>query len=238
VGSVREEAPTGAAADVEAEVSAVLTDAAEPERPAPAEPAAPSEFEHFRSLCELLPDHILRLEKRLAEHLAATASCSRAAFDHLYEEMQGYKQNFLTQAQRPLLMDLIFLYDSVQTLRREYADVQEAGGSILRDHLSALHAEAEEILARAGVERMVDTPDKLDARLQQAVRTEPTDLAEEHLAVIQRLKAGFLCGERPMRKEMVVVKKYSRPAGRAEPSLSAPTKAGGEVESAPETSNE
>lgn len=159
-------------------------------------------------LSDLVFRHLQHFETRLADHLASTASCSRAAFDHLYDEMQGYKKNFLREAQRPLLTDLMLLCDSVEKLRQSYETKSDIDVPTLRQNLETLQVEVEEILARSGVERMLATPERLDVRLQQAIKTVSTENPEEHLAVVDRLRAGFICSEQAMRKELVVVKKY------------------------------
>lgn len=160
----------------------------------------------------LVVEHLERFEAQLAEHLRNTASCSRAAFDYLYDEMQGYKKNFLREAQHPLLLDLMMLYDSIDKLRRNYEQASSVDAVTLSQNLDALQAEAEEILGRVGIERMSATPEKLDVNLQRAVKTVPTDNPEEHLLVIEQVKSGFVSGDQTLRKEQVVVKKYSSPA--------------------------
>jgi molecular chaperone GrpE (heat shock protein) len=156
-----------------------------------------------------------RFEAQLAEHLRETASCSRTAFDRLYEEMQAYKQNFLREAQRPLLLDLMMLYDSIDKLRRNYEQAAAPDTATLCQNLEVLQAEAEEILGRVGIERMSVTPEKLDVNLQRAVKTIPTDSPEEHLRVVGMVSAGFMSDGRPLRKEQVVVKKHTPDAPSA-----------------------
>lgn len=36
------------------------------------------------------------------------------AFDHLYKELKQYKEDFLYQAEKPFLLDLLLFYDSLQ----------------------------------------------------------------------------------------------------------------------------
>lgn len=150
-----------------------------------------------------------RFEAQLTEHLRQSASCSRAAFDHLYEEMQAYKKNFLREAQRPLLLDLMMLYDSIDKLRRNYEQTPSVEPATLCQNLDTLQVEAEEILGRVGIERMTATSGKLDVNLQRAVKTIPTDNPEEHLLVVEQISSGFISGAQPLRKEQVVVKKYT-----------------------------
>lgn len=184
------------AADAVSEASPVGADSA---------PDAPQKAENQSVVIERLD----RFEAQLAEHLRDSASCSRTAFDHLYEEMQAYKKNFLREAQRPLLLDLMMLYDSIDKLRRNYEQGAEVVTATLCQNLDALQVEAEEILGRVGIERMSLTPEKLDVNLQRAVKTISTDDPEEHLRVVEQLGAGFMSDGRPLRKEQVVVRKHT-----------------------------
>lgn len=213
---IRQPDPVPADGSVEPPVAPLLSE----ELPSP--PASPASEE---GVVTVAPDafhasvsgYLQRFEERLTDHLQSTESCSREAFNKLYEEMQGYKRNFLREAQNPLLQDLMLLYDSIDTMRRNYANASTVDVATLYSNLEALQVEAEEVLARSGVERMFATPERLDVRLQQAVKVIPTDDPEEDLVVVDHLKAGFLSGERAMRKEKVVVKKWRRPATAAEP---------------------
>lgn len=146
---------------------------------------------------------------QISDHLRSTASCSRTAFDSLYEEMQGYKKNFLREAQRPLLLDLMMLYDSIDRLYRHYQKTPSVDREALFQNLDGLRSETEEILARVGIERMIVTSERLDVNCQRAVKTVPTDVPDENLAVVERISSGFYAGEHPLRKEQVVIKKYT-----------------------------
>jgi molecular chaperone GrpE (heat shock protein) len=182
--------------------------------PEPAAPGAPEPVAEasIQNLCESVVDHLRRFESQLSDFVRGTSTCSRAAFDQLYEEMQGYKKNFLREAQRPLLLDLILLYDSIDSLCRNYERATDVNPAILVENLDALRVETETILGRVGIERLAASPEKLNVSLQRAIKTIPTDKPEEHLAVVETVKAGFFAGESPVRKEQVVVKKY-KPAG-------------------------
>jgi molecular chaperone GrpE (heat shock protein) len=185
------------------------------EPPADAPPSVPSPDDETGTLpllqaqSQAVIDRLTRFEAQLAEHLSDTASCSRAAFDYLYDEMQSYKKNFLREAQRPLLLDLMMLYDSIDQLRRSYKHASSVDPATLFQNLDALQVEAEEILGRVGIERMSATPERLDVNLQRAVKTVPTDNPEEHMLVVEQIKAGFISGEQTLRKEQVAVKKYA-----------------------------
>jgi len=207
--------PEDASPPVAAEQETAADAASEP--PATSEPSpvgADSEPDAPRN--QLVIERLDRFEAQLTEHLRDSVSCSRTAFDHLYEEMQAYKKNFLREAQRPLLLDLMMLYDSIDKLRRNYEQASAIDPVTLCQNLDALQVEAEEILGRVGIERMSATPEKLDVNLQRAVKTIPTDDPEEHLLVVGQISSGFVSGAQPLRKEQVIVKKYTPRAPSAE----------------------
>jgi molecular chaperone GrpE (heat shock protein) len=77
--------------------------------------------------------------------------------------------------------------------------------------------EAEEVLQRVGIERMEATPEKLDVNLQRAVKTIPTADPEEHMTIAEHVRVGFFSGDKPFRKEQVVVRSYSSAAPRPAP---------------------
>jgi molecular chaperone GrpE (heat shock protein) len=157
-----------------------------------------------------------RFHERLDRHLQDTAACSRTAFDRLYDEMRQYKDNFVMEVQRGLLTDLMMLYDSIDRLRRHYETAGEADVSDLTENLAGLLVEAEEILARRGIDPFEAMSETLDRRTQKAMRSVPTSVAEEDLLVVERLKRGFMLGDKPFRKEQVVIKKYSPQAASSE----------------------
>lgn len=198
---------------------------AEPPAPPPATPSNAVGENADSSVMTLLQaqngsviEHLERLEAQLTDHLRANASCSRAAFDHLYDEMQAYKRNFLLEAQRPLLQDLMMLFDSIDKLRRNYQQAASLDLAALSQNLEGLQVEAEEILLRVGIERMTGLSDKLDVNLQRAVKTVATENPEENLQVVEQVRCGFVSGGQPLRKEQVIVKKYTPRAPSGSPS--------------------
>ena len=48
---------------------------------------------------------------------ADQAEGQRQAFDALYDEMRQYKDDFIFQAEKPLLLDLLLFYDSLNWFR-------------------------------------------------------------------------------------------------------------------------
>ena len=167
------------------------------------------------------PDPVQQMQEALAhfgarldQHLDETASCSRSAFDRLYEEMRQYKDNFVAEVQRGMLTELLVLYDSITKVAGFVKSGQAVEPSAVLANLEGLAVEAEEILARRGYEPVVELSEKLNIRTQKAVRTVPTDDPDEDMLVVERVRKGFASGDRVFRKEEVVVKKHSPKAAK------------------------
>ena len=145
-----------------------------------------------------------------------TVAHFKKSFDVLYGEMRQYKDNFAFETKRELLNDLIILYDSIQRLTQFYRDSESPVPNLV-PNLEGLLVEAEEILARRDIELIEPISDKFDRTTQKASKVVPTAVPEEDLQVCEKIKNGFMFGDRPFRKEEVVIKKYSPPAETHDP---------------------
>ncbi len=148
------------------------------------------------------------LDQRLSEHLAATARCNQTAFDRLYEEMEQYKNNFLLEIQRGLLIDIMLLYDGVHKCLMHYHQTDSIDRNALVGNLEGLLVETEEILARRDILPMTEPHAKLDRTTQKAVKSIHTTDPGEDLTIVDKMRTGFLIGKRVFRREEVVIKKY------------------------------
>lgn len=151
------------------------------------------------------------LQKTLDGFLKETEWCSREMVKQLHQEMQEYKRDFLKEAMRPVLLDVILLYDSIAMTLDAARAADEDGDRSTVANLEVLLTETEEILARQGVERMASTPDVFDATVQQAIEREMTGDRDADFKVARRLKGGFALQGRPLRKEVVTVLRYQAP---------------------------
>ena len=78
------------------------------------------------------------------------------AFDHLYQELEGFKRDAAYQEKRPMLIDLILLYDRMEVI---YQDVRSATNvpASVADLLQTLSDELLEILYRREVEMITSS---------------------------------------------------------------------------------
>ncbi|MGQ9889110.1 MAG: nucleotide exchange factor GrpE [Aggregatilineales bacterium] len=120
----------------------------------------------------------------------------------LHQELQDYRADIVLKHQRPLVNDLISLYDD---LGRMVA----AGGTVER--LSDIRADIEAILARNGIEAYEMPGDTFDSAFQRVQQVVPTDIAEQDRRVAARVRCGFRYGDRVIRPELVNIFRYTPP---------------------------
>jgi molecular chaperone GrpE (heat shock protein) len=145
---------------------------------------------------------------------------SKQMFDALHEELRGYKDGFLLESvHRPMIRDLITLYDDASEIHRQMqaALVAESdhGGGPMWDRLKTIEVNVQhnldfilEVLARLEVAQLPVGTGKLDKRTQRTLAVEITENPEEDMDVVQVVKRGFLWRERVVRPEEVIVKKW------------------------------
>jgi molecular chaperone GrpE (heat shock protein) len=112
------------------------------------------------------------------------------------------------RATRPVFMDLILLYDSLQQARTWVSCSTHLSNETFEDRLSVLEAELLEILLRRDVQKLEETGTKLDRQRHRAVRTVATTNPEEDNQIREVIRAGFAAGERVLRPADVVIGKF------------------------------
>lgn len=143
-------------------------------------------------------------------------------FDALHEELKGYKDSFLLESvHKPVIRDLISLYDDLTTIHRqmseaehEAADVEGGVGGKLHERLRTMENNLGhncefvlEVLARLEVFIMPISSGKHD-RSQSAVAVELTDDPDDDGLIVRTVKRGFTWKGRPIRPEQVIIKKW------------------------------
>jgi molecular chaperone GrpE (heat shock protein) len=144
-------------------------------------------------------------------------------FDALHEELKGYKDAFLLESvYKPIIRDLISLYDDLSNIHRQTQEaLAEAGkqtasdGDRLPDRLKAMDMHIEhncefivEVLARLDVTMLPVGAGKLDKQTQRAVALEMAEDPDEEGDITRVAKRGFLWKNRVLRAEEVIIKKW------------------------------
>lgn len=125
------------------------------------------------------------------------------AFDQLYDELRQYKEDFVFQAEKPLLLDLLLFYDSLNWFQDSLAK-NEMSPDVLADSFQYLIDEFLELLYRRDVLPM-DSRTRFDRETQKAIKVVRTENSAEDYLIKQVVKRGFSRANRVLRAEEVVV---------------------------------
>ena len=153
-----------------------------------------------------LRDELRSLAGSLKDRAQGEAELKQHAFDQLYEELKSYKNDWQYQAEKPLLLDLLLFYDSLNWFQESLVK-KEMSRDVVADSFQYLIDEFLELLYRRDVVPL-PTSDSFDRTNQKAVQVLDTDDPKLDQQVKQVLKRGFQRGERILRAEEVVVHRY------------------------------
>jgi molecular chaperone GrpE (heat shock protein) len=137
-----------------------------------------------------------------------SSELTQQAFDALYAELKQYRENFLAQAERPLLLDLVLFYDSMNWFRQSM-EKEEMSAEVLSDSFQYLMDEFLELLYRRDVNPM-EPSSHFDRSLHKVMRVLAAEDPQDHERVARVLKRGFLRGEQVLRAEEVEVFRNDR----------------------------
>ncbi len=133
------------------------------------------------------------------------------AFDQLYEELRQYKEDFLFQAEKPFLLDLLLFYDSLNWFH-ESLQRQDMSPDVVADSFQYLLDEFMELLYRRDVVPC-EGGDKFDRRIHKAVRVVAAERPEDDWRVHSILKRGFVRADRLLRPEEIAVCRFGESDG-------------------------
>ena len=172
-----------------------------------------SQFNSLTTNFKQVEDHILEIASRMNMFQVHLNKLTEAfnkrfledkakdhAFNKLYESMQDYKEDFLSNAKKPVFLDLIRLYD----------DIQKMIGKEKKKNLELICDVIIEILYRNDIEVITEAPEIFDRTFQKAVKR--IDVAEksQDRKVAEILKVGFTKGTQIIRPQEVSVYIYKQ----------------------------
>jgi len=146
--------------------------------------------------------------KELFETRLSNDEAKNKAFDKLYEELRQYKDDFLFQSEKPLLLDLLLFYDSLNWFQESLIK-QEMSPDVIADSFQYLIDEFLEVLYRRDV-MPIDESTSFDAKIHKAVKVVPADSEEDNNKITQVLKRGFARADRGLRPEEVVIARFKK----------------------------
>lgn len=133
--------------------------------------------------------------------------------DTMHKELQAHREGLLFRALRPVLLDLIALYDDVgKQVEAAKAPSDSPSSSVETSAWSVVHGAIAEILGRNGAEPFVADGESGGARRQRVINIIPTSDPSQDGIIARRLRPGFAYEDRVLRPEWVEVYRYA-PAG-------------------------
>lgn len=136
------------------------------------------------------------------------------AFDRLYTELDALKRNAALDNIKPLLLDLILLYDRMEQARQLAAD---ARGTLSTEILQSFIHELLEVLYRREVSLIEAGPSSFDYNQQKAIGVVDVTDPAEHQRIHKVVRRGFRLGERTLRPEEVIVCRVLAPPPSVKP---------------------
>lgn len=159
---------------------------------------------------EQLTEEVRELRK-LVDARLADDPIREQAFDKLYGELKQYKERFLQEAEKPLLLDLLQFYDSLTWFQNSLVK-PEMSAEVVADGYQYLIDEFLELLYRRDVVPM-DSKARFDRTTQRAVSVKAAEQPEDDALVDRVVKRGFLRDTRTLRAEEVVVLRWKKRGG-------------------------
>ncbi len=153
-----------------------------------------------------LTTEVAELRRLLADERAQGEKVREKAFDSLYEELKQYKEDFVFQAEKHLLLDLLLFYDSMN-LFQESLNKKEMSPDVIADNFQYLIDELVEVLYRRDV-HPVEKSEIFEKSKQKAVKVIEVDDRESDQKIAQVLKRGFVRADKSLRPEEVVVHRW------------------------------
>lgn len=192
-----------------------LSEMAPQEPLVPTGPSLPDVQQSIERLTGLVADiqqQIEALQRGFESKIKYDASKEKV-IDSLHRELQVYREDMHFKILRPILLDLIAMYDDLDSLIK-HAQTQEASTESemrLRRNLATFVSTIEEILSHYGVEAYSVEGENMVPQRQRSIKVVETDIAERDRLVAERIRKGFAYEGKILRPEFVATFKYSPP---------------------------
>jgi molecular chaperone GrpE (heat shock protein) len=145
---------------------------------------------------------LLQEIKEMIEKKIAYDETKEKMFNALHGQLKGYQGEFLDAFKRPLIKNLLVLYDDIIKVE-EIAGIEK-----IKNGIGSLKAELLQILDNMEVVPFDEHSEVLDRKLQKTVKAVETTELTEDKKVVEVVKMGFLWKGNLFRPEEVVIKRY------------------------------
>ncbi|MEM7533598.1 MAG: nucleotide exchange factor GrpE [Chloroflexota bacterium] len=130
--------------------------------------------------------------------------------DTLHQELQAYKEGLHFKILRPILHDLISLYNDLEKILQEEGQAGQSteetnhhADAQLRDNMQSFLWSIEDILAKHDVELFSSSDTPFDGRRQRSLGTIPTAHPAQAHRVARSVRKGFIFEDRILQQEWV-----------------------------------
>jgi molecular chaperone GrpE len=197
------------AADSSPQVQSVEVAEAIPEESLPANPSDIGLQRHLEAIDGRLDTLHQDFETKLKYDEAKDRQ-----LDALHKELQAHRDDLYFKILRPILMDLIAMYDDLHSIARhedgrDPADLSE-GEVRMRRNLASFADTIEEILDRYGVSAFSDEGDTVSPQRQRSIKQVETNDAGQDRHIAERLRKGFCHSDKVLRPEIVATYRAAR----------------------------
>lgn len=160
-------------------------------------------------------DGVLRSIDRIGTQVEELSNAFRArlsydkakeeAFDRLYTELDATKKSAAQDSIRPLLLDLVLLYDRMEQMHQQAASGE---GLVSAEAVASFVGELLEVLFRRDVSLIESQSGCFDSTYQKAVGVLDVQDPADHQKVDRVVRRGFKLVDRILRPEEVVVRRF------------------------------
>lgn len=158
-----------------------------------------------------LGQRLTRLEKHFETKILYDQAKDQT-IDALHRELQDYRDGLQFQHLRPLVVDVLTVYDDLSAvLERFLAEAPEAASEVvagLFEQLFALRDDLGGALEKHGFELYEHPGEVVDRAFQRVQATIPTDDPARDRTVARRVRRGLRYGERVIRPEIIEAYRY------------------------------
>ncbi len=174
------------------------------------------ESEQKKGLDELLSmlienNRFLNEIKDLIENRLEYDAVKEKAFDKLYEDMRQQRElpNIMDRSIKPLLTDLLLLYDNMKRFEKSLTNQQSSNSETILYEFKYLLDDLSETLYRQEVIPIEDDGSgSFDSKLHKATKTEVAKTQDEDFKIVDVVREGFLWRDKVLRPQEVVIGRF------------------------------
>jgi len=183
---------------------------AAPESVSTEEVGEPEQKKGLNELLSMLIENngFLNEIKDLIENRLEYDAVKEKAFDKLYEDMRQQRElpNILDRNIKPLLTDLLLLYDNMKRFEKSLTMQQSSNSETILQEFKYLLDDLLETLYRQEVIPIEnDGSEKFSSKLHKATKTEVTKNQDEDFKIVDVFRQGFYWRDKILRPQEVVI---------------------------------